>query len=226
MKLPFEPAFLQYLIVIVTALAASTAVGLKRGWRGELMAFVPIVAIWALLGATKERLVGSMNVAYRSLRFFLACGSQANTGSCVQSSGLANAMLVDPSNPEQVRLLVLAVFICAVALIFVLVFRFGRRPSSIWQRLLGALLGVANGFTLSYLMLPLLSYREQITLPVASASAEGDLSLIGPSLPSSLSVPSVTVGAVFLVLFVPFVIVAVRLMRPIEFPVKYYGQDR
>lgn len=220
MKLPFEPAVIQYLIVIVAALAGSIAVGLKRGWRGQLMAFVPILVIWALLGATTDGLVASINMAYRGLRFFLACGSQADTSSCVESSGVAGAMLVDANNPEQVRLLLLLIFVCAVSLIFLMVTRFGRRPTSVVQRLLGVVLGVANGFTLSYLVLPLLSYRQEITFAAASASAQEDLSLVAPNLPSSLGMPSMAAGAVFLVLFVAFVIVAVRLMKPTEVPVK------
>lgn len=216
MDLPFEPAVLQYLIVIVAALAASTAVGLKRGWRGQLMAFVPILAVWGLLGVEKDALVGGVNVAYKGLRFFLACGTQADAGSCIQSSGLAEAVLVDPTNPDQVRLLLLAVFVSAVVLAFLLVMRFGRRPTSVFQRLAGVVLGVANGFTLSYLVLPLLSYGQEISLPVASATGEGGLSVGAPSLPASLSLPGASLGAIMLVVFVVFVILAVRLMKPIE----------
>jgi len=188
MKLPFEPAVLQYLIVIITALAASTAVGLKRGWRGQLMAFVPILAIWGLLGVRREALVAAVNTAYRGLLFFTACGTQTDTGSCLESSGVAAAMLVDP----------------------------GRPPTSLLQRLMGAVLGVANGFTLSYLLLPMLPYRQQINLPIASTAAEEELPNIAQGLPVSFNVPQVSVAAVVLVFFVVFVILAVRLMRPTE----------
>ncbi len=213
MEIPFEPAALQYLIVIVAALAASIAVGLKRGWRGQLMAFVPILAVWGLLGMKKDTLVEAVNVAYRGLRFFLTCGTQTDAASCMQSYGVVEAALVDPSDPEQIRLLLLVVFVCAVALVFLLVLRFGRKPTSVFQRLLGAVLGVANGFTLSYLVLPLLSYRQEISLSVASASAEGQFSVGAPSLPASLSLPQVSLAAVILVVLVAFVIVAVRLMQ-------------
>jgi hypothetical protein len=225
MKLPFEPAIIQYLIVIVAALAVSIAVGLKRGWRGQVMAFVPIVVVWALLGVNKDGLVGSVNAGYRGLRVFLACGSQSDSQSCLESAGVAGAALVDPGNPEQVRLLLLLFFVCTVALVFLFVTRFGRRPTSLVQRLLGAVLGVANGFTLSYLVLPFLPYRQEIILPTSSASAAEDLSPVAPNLPSSLGVPSVTAGVVFVVLFVAFVILAVRLMRPTEVPVRYHVQD-
>jgi hypothetical protein len=225
MKLPFEPSTIQYLIVIIAALAMSIAVGLKRGWRGQLMAFVPIVAVWALLGVNKDGLVGSLNAAYRALRFLLACGSQSDSQSCPETLGLAGAVLVDPGNPEQVRLLLLLFFVCTVALVFLLVIRFGRRPTSLVQRLLGAVLGVANGFTLSYLMLPFLPYRQEILLPISSASAEQDLPSVAPSLPSSLGIPNVTAGAVFVLMFVAFVIMAVRLMRPTEIPVRYNAHD-
>lgn len=216
MHLPFEPAVVQYLIVIVAALAVSAAVGVKRGWRGQLLAFAPIVAVWGLLGVEKDALVRSVNVVYRGLRFFLACGTQADTGSCVQSADLAQAVLVDPANPEHVRLLLLAVFVSAVALVFLLVMRFGRRPTSVFHRLLGVVLGVANGFTLSYLVLPLLPYGQKISLPVASATADGELSVGAPSLPGSVTLPGASLGVIVLVAFVVFVVLAVRLMKPIE----------
>jgi len=216
MKLPFEPAVLQYLIVIITALAASTAVGLKRGWRGQLMAFVPILAIWGLLGVRREALVAAVNTAYRGLLFFTACGTQTDTGSCLESSGVAAAMLVDPGNADQTHLLLLVVFVTTIVLAFVLVMRLGRPPTSLLQRLMGAVLGVANGFTLSYLLLPMLPYRQQINLPIASTAAEEELPNIAQGLPVSFNVPQVSVAAVVLVFFVVFVILAVRLMRPTE----------
>jgi hypothetical protein len=215
MSLSFEPAVLQYLIVIATSLTASTAVGLKRGWKGQLMAFVPIVVLWGLLGVKKESVISAVNSTYKGLLFFTSCGSQADTGACLQSSGIAEAMLVDPGNADQSRLLLLLVFVSAVVLVFALVVRLSRPPTSLIQRLMGAVLGVANGFTLSYLLLPLLPYRQQINLPVASAAGQ-ELPNIAQGLPGSLSLPPVSVAVVVLVLFVLFVIVAVRLMRPLE----------
>jgi ABC-type transport system involved in multi-copper enzyme maturation permease subunit len=215
MSLSFEPAVLQYLIVIATSVTASTAVGLKRGWKGQLMAFVPIVVLWGLLGAKKESLINAVNGTYKGLLFFTACGSQADSGACLQSSGIAKALLVHPASADQSRLLLLLVFVSAVVLVFALVVRFGRPPTSLIQRLMGAVLGVANGFTLSYLLLPLLPYRQQINLPVASAG-ERALPDMTQGLPSSLGLPPVSVAVVVLVLFVLFVIVAVRLMRPVE----------
>jgi hypothetical protein len=207
-----EPAVLQYLIVIATSLTASTVVGLKRGWRGQLMAFVPILALWALLGAGKESLISAINAGYRGFLFFVSCRSPADAGACLESSGVANALLVDPGNAEQARLLMLLVFVCAVALVLTLVVRLGKPPTSVVQRLMGAVLGVANGFTLSYLLLPLLPYRQEIDFPVASATEEG-IPNIARGLPNSLGFPSVSAAAVILVLFVVFVLVAVRLMR-------------
>ena len=212
MSLSFEPAVVQYLIVIATSLIASTAVGLKRGWRGQLMAFVPIVALWMILGARKESLISAVNATYKGLLFFASCGSQTDTEACLQSSGVTNAVLVDPGNSDQVRLLLLLVFVSAVVLILALVVRLGRRPTSMLQRLIGAALGVANGFTLSYLLLPLLPYRQEIDLPVASATEEG-LPNIAQGLPGSLPFPRVSAAVVVLALFVIFVLVAVRLMR-------------
>ena len=216
MNLPFEPAVLQYLIVIITALAVSTAVGLKRGWRGQLMAFVPILAIWGLLGVRREALVAGVNTAYRGFLYFTACGTQTDSGSCLESSGVTAAMLVDPGNAGQTSLLLLVVFVTTIVLVFALVMRLGRPPASLLQRLMGAVLGVANGFTLSYLLLPMLPYRQQINLPIASAAAEEELPNIVQGLPVSFNVPQVSVAAVVLVFFVGFVILAIRLMRPTE----------
>jgi hypothetical protein len=212
MNLSFQPAVLQYLIVIATSLTASTVVGLKRGWRGQLMAFVPILALWGLLGTGKESLISTVNAGYRGLLFFASCGSQTDAEACLEARGVANAVLVDPGNAEQARLLLLLIFVCAVALVLTLVVRLGKPPTSLLQRLMGAVLGVANGFTLSYLLLPLLPYRQEINLPVASATEDG-IPNIARGLPSSVGFPDVSAAVVILVLIVVFVLVAVRLIR-------------
>jgi hypothetical protein len=216
MSLHFEPTTLQFLIVVVTALSASTAVGLKRGWRGQLLAFVPIVAVWALLGAKGDSLIGAVNATYRGILYFISCGSASDTASCLESRGLADAVLVDPGNAVQTQVLLLVAFVSAVALTFLAVMRFGRKPTSFLQRITGAALGVANGFTLSYLLLPLLPYRQEIDLPVAAAATDEGLPNVAQALPASISMPHVSIAAMVLVVFVLFVILAVRLMRPTE----------
>ncbi len=211
-----EPALLQFLIVVVAALTASTALGLKRGWRGQLMAFVPIVSIWALLSAKGNALVGLVNVAYKGFQFFTSCSGEAGSAACAQAAEVTTAVLVDPSSPDQARPLFLTVFVLTVVVAFVFVVRFGRKPASILQRLMGAVIGIANGFTLSYLLLPMLPYRQQIPLPVAASAAEGELQGAGQSLPGSLSVPPVGAGVVLVAFLIAFVILAVRLIRPPE----------
>jgi hypothetical protein len=216
MSFDFEPAMLQFLIVIGTALSVSTAVGLKRGWRGQVMAFVPILAVWGLLGVKRDSLISLVNVVYRGGLFFTSCGTTADTAACLESSGIAEALLVDPANEAQTRLLLLVVFVSTVVLVFGLVMKLGRKPVSFLQRLTGAVLGMANGFTLSYLLLPLLPYRQQIDLPIATAAAEEGLPNVAQGLPASISIPHVSIAALVLVVFVAFVILAVRLMRPTQ----------
>jgi hypothetical protein len=216
MDIHLEPAILQFLIVLVAALTASTALGLKRGWKGQLMAFLPIVSSWALLGAKGDALLSLVNVAYKGLQFFASCSGEADSSACAQASDVTTAILVDPSSPDQARLLFLTVFVLTVLLAFLFVMRFGRKPASVVQRLMGAVLGIANGFTLSYLLLPMLPYRQQIPLPVAASAAEGDLPGVAQSFPGSISIPHVSVGVVLLTFLVAFVILAVRLIRPTE----------
>lgn len=211
-----EPAFLQFLIVVVAALTASIALGLKRGWRGQLMAFVPIVSAWVLLNAKGDALVGLVNVAYRGLQFFTSCSGDAGSAACAQASEVGTAVLVDPGSPDQARPLFLAVFVLTVVVAFVFVLRFGRKPASILQRLMGAVIGIADGFTLSYLLLPMLPYRQQIPLPVAASAVEGDLQGAGQGLSGSLAVPPVGAGVILVAFLVAFVILAVRLIRPPE----------
>ena len=150
------------------------------------------------------------------LLLFTSCGSAADTAACLDSSGVAAALLVDPGNEGHTRLLVLVAFVSAVVLVFTLVMRLGKRPTSFLQRLTGAALGVANGFTLSYLLLPLLPYRQQIDLPMATAATEEGLPNLARGLPASIGMPQVSIAALVLVVFVVFVILAVRLMRPTE----------
>jgi hypothetical protein len=216
MNLDFEPAMLQYLIVVGTALSVSTVVGLKRGWRGQLMAFVPIVVVWALLGAKEDTLISTVNATYRGALFFLSCGSATDSASCMESHGITEVLLVDPADAGQTQLLQLVAFVSVVALAFLAVMRFGRRPSSILQRITGAALGVANGFTLSYLVLPLLPYQQEIDLPIATAAAEEGLPNMAQGLPASINMPHVSIAVLVLAIFVVFVVLAVRLMRPTE----------
>lgn len=216
MNLDFEPAMLQYLIVIGTALSVSTVVGLKRGWRGQLMAFVPIVVVWAVLGAKEDTLINTVNATYRGTLFFVSCGSATDSTSCMESHGIVDVVLVDPNDAGQTQLLQLVAFVTAVAIAFLAVMRFGRKPSSVLQRITGAALGVANGFTLSYLVLPLLPYRQEIDLPIATAAAEDGLPNVAQGLPASITMPQVSIAVLILVVFVVFVVLAVRLMRPTE----------
>ena len=104
------------------------------------MAFIPIVSIWGVLQVQTEALIATVNSTYKGLLFFVTCGSQADTSACLESSGVAHAMLVDPASADQSRLLLLLFFVSTVALVFALVMRFGRPPGSLVQRILGALL--------------------------------------------------------------------------------------
>lgn len=216
MSMHFEPAMVQFLIVLVAALTASTALGVKRGWKGQLMAFVPIVSTWALLRAKGDALVGLVNAAYRGLRFVTSCSGEADSAACAQGADVTTVVLVDPSSPEQAHLLLLTIFVLTVLVAFLFVMRFGRKPASVVQRLMGAVIGIANGFTLSYLLLPMLPYRQQIPLPVATSAAGSDVPGVVQSFSGSLSVPHVSTAAVLLTFLVAFVGVAVRLMRPTE----------
>jgi hypothetical protein len=214
--MPFQPAVLQFLIVVVAALTASTALGLKRGWKGQLMAFVPIVSTWALLRAEGDALVGLVNAAYRGLRFVTSCSGEADSAACAQRVDATMALLVDPSSPDQAHLVFLTIFVLTTVAAFLFVMRFGRPPASVVQRLMGAAIGIANGFTLSYLLLPMLPYRQQIPLPVATSAAGSEVPGVAQSFSGSLSLPHVSTSVVLLTFLVAFVSVAVRLMRPTE----------
>lgn len=180
------------------------------------MAFVPILAIWGMLSLKGEALVHLVNATYRGLLFFAWCAAETDSVACLESTGALQAVLVHPERPEEIGFLSLIVLLITALLSFLLVWRFGKRPTSILQRLMGAILGVANGFTLSYILLPFLPYREQIPLASVQSSLEEELPSVVGSLTGSAIGPNLSISVILLIALIVFVIVAVRFIRPTE----------
>jgi membrane-associated HD superfamily phosphohydrolase len=214
MHIRLEVGLVQYLIVLITILTISFAIGLKRGWRGQVMAFVPIAGMWVLLSTKGDVLVGLANTMYRGLLFLTSCATDSDTGACMESMGLLQAVLIHPESPGEVRLLFLVTLVATALLSFLLVLRFGKAPHSMLQRLMGAVLGVANGFTLSYLLLPFLPYREQIPFAAAQSAVQTDVPRVVESFPQLALVPNLDASVVVVIVLAVFVIIAVRLIRP------------
>lgn len=205
---------MQYLVVLVATLTIFALVGLKRGWLGQVLTFVPILSLWGVFNLKGDALISLVNATYRGIRFFALCGTEEDTAACLQASGVMQAVLVNPDSPGQRRLLFLVASAVTILVAFTLVARFGKPPHSILQRLAGAVIGVANGFILSYLVLPLAPLQEQTAIPLAATMVREDSAhTVGPASP--LTAVFQAAGPFLLViLIVLFVVVAVRFIRP------------
>ncbi len=213
MDIQLDASIIQNLVILIAVLVVFAVVGLKRGWIGQLVILALIISIWGVFKIAGDLLVKLANNLYKGVFFLVLCGTEEDPFACLETSGIMQKILIDPQDPEQVRLLFLIIFVFTLLLAYLLLARFGKAPSSIVQKLTGALMGVANGLVLSYLLLPFTP--EQLPLvPLPAAEVEEGLPEIVELMPRLTTACQVSVPFVVLILFVLFVIVAVRFIRP------------
>jgi len=215
MDIHLDASVIQDFVVLIAVLTTSAALGVKRGWRGQLVAFVPILAMWLLFSAMEDTLIKLLNGVYRGFLFSSSsCAVEADSLACLESTDVTLALLVNPDSPNETRLFFLSILVLTVVLAYLFVWRFGRVPSSLRQKLMGGIIGIANGFTLSYLLLPLWPYRQETSLPLAEAMVQEDFPQIAEGLRQFAIWPHFSAPVVVLIGIVVFVIVAVRFIRP------------
>jgi hypothetical protein len=211
MDIPLEPILLPYLAIIAVTMLVTGFIGLMRGWKAQLAILALMAFLWILFSLAGNTLVEFVNDMYRGVLFLTSCVMDADPCTCFETSGLAQKTLIDPNNPNQVRLFFTVILASAAVLAYLFVMRLGRRPPKISQKLLGALMGVATGFILSYLLLsPML---QQLPIPLPEAwTAEGFPQIPG-LVAGAADVCQVSLPFGFMMFLVLFVIVAVRFIR-------------
>jgi len=214
MESHFEPGITQYFAAFLVIVVILGIVGFKRGRGGQLVISLTIISLQALVRLEADMLISFVNLIYRSVLLVASCGMAEDSGPCVQASHMMRWTIVNPDDPGQTRLFLLATFTFALLLTLLLVIRLGNPPRSAVHRVLGAALGVANGFILSYLLLPLALQREQTPLPVGETVA-GQAFAPGVELgPGFNAVFQTSRPFILLMVIVLFVILAVRFVQP------------
>jgi hypothetical protein len=214
MDLHYPIGAIPSLVALAGLLVIFAITGVKRGWTGQIAMLGVTIALWGAFNARADALVRFANSAYRGVLFLASCGTADDPFACLETSGITQRVILDPQDPDQQRLFYLAMLVFALLVTYVLIMRFGREPDSTLHRLVGAATGVLNAFILGYLLLPLAAQQVPISLRSASiGQTEGPSQIAGPAT-GSANVWGEGVSVVFLVLFVLFVLVAVRFIRP------------
>ncbi len=213
MDIQLDTSIIQNLVILIAVLVVFAIVGLKRGWIGQLVILALIISLWSVFKIAGDLLVKLANNLYKGVFFLVLCGTEEDPFACLETSGIMQKILIDPQDPEQARLLFLIIFVFTLLLSYLLLARFGKAPISIVQKLIGAFMGLVNGLLLSYLLLPFTP--EQLPLvPLSEAEVEEGFPEIAQLMPRFTAACQVSVPLIVLVLFVLFVIVAVRFIRP------------
>jgi hypothetical protein len=211
MNTPLDATIIQSLVVLIAILIVFAIIGLRTGWRGQVVILGLIISLWGLFSIAGDLLVKLANNAYMGFLFLVQCAIMEDPFTCLESSGIMQKILVTPQDAEQVRLLFLSIFVFTLLPAYLLVVRFGKAPRSILQKLIGLVTGIVSGLILSYLLIPFTP--TQIPL-LPGDGLEEDLPQIAEYVPELSTVCQVSVPFIVLVLFVLFVLVAVRFIRP------------
>jgi len=205
---------MQYIVVVIAILVIFATIGLKRGWKAQLVNFALVLALWSLASVKGDMLIRLANMMYRGLTFFARCGAEEDPVACLEAAALMQTLLVNPENPNHARLFFLIVLAGSLLLSSLVVVRLGKAPLSAPQKLMGTVMGLANGFMLSYFLLLIAPYRQQIPLPIAEAVG-GEYLLHRPEGNPGLN-PIFQGGLplTLLIVLVLFVVLAVRFIRP------------
>jgi hypothetical protein len=169
-----------YTYVVVLAIVAFAILGVLRGWLREIAALGGLLLAWLAVLAAGGALVAGMNHLWLMVSFTLAGGFDSTSPGTVLDS-LRRAPLVDPRHPD----VVLGVaFIGLAAVAFVAASRYAPPATAISARALGLLVGIANGYLLSYLCLRFLApaARVGLSLPINPGPAVDALGHYLPTL--------------------------------------------
>lgn len=137
------------LYVVAIILAGFVALGFWRGWLREASALAGLLVIWSLLLVVGQALIGSVNRLFLILAFTVRGGFDSPSPGAVIEE-LRRAPLVDSRHSDVVNAVL---FVVLVGVIYVASQRFVAPVSTLGGRLLGGLVGLAEGYLLVYLAL-------------------------------------------------------------------------
>ncbi len=183
-----------YTYIVVAAIVLFAIVGFMRGWLREIATLAGLLGSWLAVLALGGAFVGFVNRVYLIARFIIAGGFDSSSPGIILDS-LRREPLLDPRHPDIVLGLLFVVFAVAS---FAISTRFAPAASAASARALGLLVGVANGYLVSYLALRFLVPAARVGLAVPLNPGDAVDSL-GRSLPTLLLAGVVVAIAIALV---------------------------
>ena len=163
---------MSYLYLIAAILALFGAVGFWRGWLQEIGFLAGLLIGWMAIVALGPGLVDVANRIHLMVGFAFQGGfDQLNPGPLLQD--LRQSPLVDPRRPDA---FLGAVFLVLAVLAFLAASHFVAPASNFAARVLGLMVGLANGYLLTYLIFRYLAPSAQLSLGGSlDASAVADM---------------------------------------------------
>jgi hypothetical protein len=157
---------LTYLVVAI--LVGFGALGFWRGWLREVTTLAGLLVAWMAVVAIGDALIAVANRVSLIVRFTLRGGFDlAAPDGLLQA--LRQSPAVDPRRPETF----LGLLFAALALLaYLAATRFAPPPRSVAGRALGVLVGLANGYLVSYLGLRYFVPAAHLSLPIALGASQ------------------------------------------------------
>jgi hypothetical protein len=151
-----------YSYLIVALLIVFGAIGFWRGWLREAGTLAGLLVAWMVLIAAGEAFVSIANRIYLMAAFILQDGFDARQPATLIQS-LRRNPLVDPRHPD---LFLGIIFVVLGVVAFVAANRY-IAPATGWPaQVLGCLVGLANGYLVTYLGFHYFAPTARVRLPV------------------------------------------------------------
>ncbi len=169
--------------VVAVVIVVFGAIGFQRGWLREVGTLASLLLAWFILIALGDTLVGLVNRLQLMVEFTLRGGFDASApGALLQE--IRHHPLLDSRHPDG---FLGVLFVVLAALAYLGALRFAPAAASASARILGALIGLVNGYLVTYLCL---RYLAPTTLAITAIpwNPGGVVDLLGRYLPTLLVV--------------------------------------
>lgn len=171
---------MNFIYLAIVAIIAFGSLGFWRGWLREVATIAGLLVAWLFVVGAGGLAVGLVNRIYLMVAFTIRGGFDSSApGNLLQT--LRSNPLIEPARPGGFY----AVLFAALAIAsYLLANRFAPAVSQTSARLLGVLVGLANGYLLAYLALRYVA--PAIPISIAEPSPANPVDVLGRYLPTVL----------------------------------------
>ncbi len=135
-----------YPYIVLVIVVAAAAVGFQRGWLRDIATLGGILVAWLCVTTVGGILVGLVNRVILIVRFTIGGGFDLATPNLLLDQ-LRRSPLVDPRRPETFLGIL---FLALVAVAYVMASQYAPLSIAASGRALGVLVGLVNGYLVSY----------------------------------------------------------------------------